>query len=262
MAKIWGTNIDVSAIAGNIKGGPAYWRSRLEGAENPNDVLFEMAYTTPFEGQTLKPGQDVWQGQGQGNPNVGAVQSNTWSLTGDQPSWAEQAVQTPSGRSDIYQDRSDPSNVTAVAGVDYVEPTRESLAFYDGPQGAWTVRDGVTTFEGGDGKTYTVSGPGVFPPGFGPTTTGVINGQPPPRTQRGFLNQPTGRYPVAPMGYPSGVSYPAAQDAAQGWAGEMGFNINPRGGLLLRPWEAASWDLSGIDPQLWDAPFARGGFLG
>jgi hypothetical protein len=92
---------------------------------------------------------------------------------------------------------------------------------------------------------------------YGGARTSPIGG-----TQRGFLNQPTGRYPVAPMGYPSGVSYPAAQDAAQGWAGEMGFNINPRGGLLLRPWEAASWDLSGIDPQLWDAPFARGGFLG
>jgi hypothetical protein len=70
------------------------------------------------------------------------------------------------------------------------------------------------------------------------------------------------RYPVAPMGYPSGASYPNAQDAAQGWAGEMGFNINPRGGLLLRPWEAQSWQLSGIDPSLWDAPFARSGFLG
>jgi len=95
-----------------------------------------------------------------------------------------------------------------------------------------------------------------------PTPIGGARTSPIGGTQRGFLNQPTGRYPVAPMGYPSGVSYPAAQDAAQGWAGEMGFNINPRGGLLLRPWEAASWDLSGIDPALWDAPFARGGFLG
>ena len=103
-----------------------------------------------------------------------------------------------------------------------------------------------------------------------PTVTPTVT-QPvtqPVNTQRGFLNQPVGSgrfpsgYPVAPMGYPSGVSYPAAQDAAQGWAGEMGFNINPRGGLLLRPWEAASWDLSGIDPALWDAPFAGGGFLG
>jgi len=32
--------------------------------------------------------------------------------------------------------------------------------------------------------------------------------------------------------------------------------------LLLRPWEAQSWQLSGIDPSLWDAPFARSGFLG
>ena len=116
---IEGTNIPVSAIAGNIQGDAAYWADRLRGAENPNDVLFSMAYSTPFAGQTLLPGQDVWQGQGQGNPNVGALQSNIWSLTGDQPSWAEQAVQNPGGQSDIYQDRSDPNNVTAVAGADY-----------------------------------------------------------------------------------------------------------------------------------------------
>jgi hypothetical protein len=119
---IEGTNIPVSAIAGNIKGDAAYWADRLRGAENPNDVLFSMAYSTPFAGQTLLPGQDVWQGQGQGNPNVGALQSNIWSLTGDQPSWAEQAVQNQGGQSDIYQDRSDPNNVTAVAGIDYGQP--------------------------------------------------------------------------------------------------------------------------------------------
>jgi hypothetical protein len=117
-----GTNIPKSAVANNIKGDWQYWAARLRGAENPNDVLFSMAYTTPFTGMTLLPGQDVWQGQGQGNPNVGALQSNIWSLTGDQPSWAEQAVQNPGGQSDIYQDRSDPNNITAVVGADYGQP--------------------------------------------------------------------------------------------------------------------------------------------
>jgi len=71
-----------------------------------------------------------------------------------------------------------------------------------------------------------------------------------------------GNYPVLGLGTPSGLSYPNAQDAAQGWAGQLGFNIDPRGGLLLRPWEARSWQLSGIDPNLWNAPFAGGGLLG
>jgi len=52
-------------------------------------------------------------------------------------------------------------------------------------------------------------------------------------------------------GYPSGFLSPA-QDAAQGWAGQLGFNIDPRGGLMLRPWEAQSWQLAGIDPRLWN----------
>ncbi len=111
---IEGTNVPVSAIAGNIKGNAAYWSARLRAAENKNDVLFEMAYTTPFEGKTLLPGQDVWQGQGQGNPNVGAVQSDRWSIIGNHPSWATQAVQNPDGASDIYQTVSGP-----VAGPDY-----------------------------------------------------------------------------------------------------------------------------------------------
>ena len=64
---------------------------------------------------------------------------------------------------------------------------------------------------------------------------------------------PGGRMPAGyggPLGGYGGGA--AAQDAAQGWAGEMGFNISPRGGLLLRPWEAASWQLAGIDPRLWN----------
>ena len=97
---IEGTNIPVSAIAGNIKGGADYWAQRLKGPDtNINDVLFSMAYSTPFEGST-KTGSD-YQGQGQGNPNVGALQSGNWKFnTG--PLWAEEAVKSPSGMSDKY----------------------------------------------------------------------------------------------------------------------------------------------------------------
>ena len=34
------------------------------------------------------------------------------------------------------------------------------------------------------------------------------------------------------------------------------------GGLVYRPWEAQAWQQSGIDPNLWNAPFAGGGLLG
>jgi len=71
-----------------------------------------------------------------------------------------------------------------------------------------------------------------------------------------------GGYPVLGMGAPSGASYPAAAEAAEGYAGALGFNIGPEGGLVYRPWEAQAWQQSGIDPNLWNAPFAGGGLLG
>jgi len=64
------------------------------------------------------------------------------------------------------------------------------------------------------------------------------------------------------MGTPSGLSYPAAAEAAEGYAGALGFNIGPEGGLVYRPWEARAWQQTGIDPNLWNAPFAGGGLLG
>jgi len=71
-----------------------------------------------------------------------------------------------------------------------------------------------------------------------------------------------GGYPVLGMGTPSGLSYPAAAEAAEGYAGALGFNIGPEGGLVYRPWEARAWQQTGIDPNLWNAPFAGGGLLG
>ena len=71
-----------------------------------------------------------------------------------------------------------------------------------------------------------------------------------------------GGYPVLSLGTPSGLSYPAAAEAAEGYAGALGFNIGPEGGLVYRPWEARAWQQTGIDPNLWNAPFAGGGLLG
>ena len=97
---IEGTNIPVSAIAGNIKGGASYWADRLKGADtNINDVLFSMAYSTPFSGSTQSGSE--YQGQGQGNPNVGALQSGNWKANIG-PLWAEEAVKSPSGMTDKY----------------------------------------------------------------------------------------------------------------------------------------------------------------
>jgi hypothetical protein len=93
---IEGTNVPVSAIAGNKKGGASYWAERLRNAENPNDVLFEMAYWTPPAGA----GPD-WQGQGQGNPNVGAVQRDAWSVNDSKTTktWAEDHINSSN---DVY----------------------------------------------------------------------------------------------------------------------------------------------------------------
>ena len=71
-----------------------------------------------------------------------------------------------------------------------------------------------------------------------------------------------GGYPVAPMGYASGASNPAAGSAAEGYAGALGFNIGPRGGLVYRPWEMEAWRDTGIPMELWDANLPGGGYGG
>jgi len=71
-----------------------------------------------------------------------------------------------------------------------------------------------------------------------------------------------GGYPVAPMGYASGASNPAAGSAAEGYAGALGFNIGPRGGLVYRPWEMETWRDTGIPMELWSANLPGGGYGG
>ena len=71
-----------------------------------------------------------------------------------------------------------------------------------------------------------------------------------------------GGYPVASMGYASGATNPAAASAAEGYAGALGFNIGPRGGLVYRPWEMEAWRDTGIPMELWNANLPGGAYGG
>ena len=168
-----------------------------------------------------------------------------------------------------YQDR-DPRKVldasleTGLLGGQWeADPTRDLPQTYS-LEADPTYRPGTgflggqPGIEGGEAPVTPPVTPPVTQPGIDPRMLGGLPGRGvPPGYGGGY-----GNYPVLGLGTPSGLSYPNAQDAAQGWAGQLGFNIDPRGGLLLRPWEARSWQLSGIDPNLWNAPFAGGGLLG
>jgi len=158
---IEGTNIPTSAISGNIKGDAAYWAQRLKGSgTNINDVLFEMAYSTPFEGST-QTGSN-YQGQGQGNPNVGALQSGQWKFnTG--PTWAAEAVKEPSGMSDIYKQRDTAGNLTGAdwRGADYGTPGNRGYTG-TGTTGTGTTGTGTTgTGTTGTDTTSTTSSTGT-----------------------------------------------------------------------------------------------------
>jgi len=106
--------------------------------------------------------------------------------------------------------------------------------------------------------TQPVTQPGIDPAILGAVGSGLLG----PFTSGGRFPAGYGGYPVLSLGTPSGASYPAAAEAAEGYAGALGFNIGPEGGLVYRPWEARAWQQSGIDPNLWNAPFAGGGLLG
>ena len=92
---ISGTNILQSEVNANIgpnKGDAVYWQERLANTDNPNDVLFEMAF---------------WMGDnpgtGGGNPFVGKLQSSQYKML-QGPTWAQQAVKKPqAGSTDAYK---------------------------------------------------------------------------------------------------------------------------------------------------------------
>ena len=124
MAKIPGTNIDESVLAGMDENKKEEILDRIAtdiaagDTEGANDALFSLAYWSGSKA-----------GQGQGNPNVGKLQSGQWKLN-EGETWAEQAVKSESGTSDIYIQRDDQGNVReddqgraiTHTGVDFGKP--------------------------------------------------------------------------------------------------------------------------------------------
>ena len=122
-----GTNIKIKDL--KVKNDPKTGESfadMLANTDDPNDVLFHIAYS------------QIKGGQGQGNPDVGKVQSGQWKLTGDAlaraggKQWAQEAVESASGTSDIYRPRGEGGgllDVDAITGVDFGKPmTADDLA--------------------------------------------------------------------------------------------------------------------------------------
>ena len=107
---ISGTNIlqsEVNANLGSNMGDAVYWEERLKNAENPNDVLFAMTY---------KMGGSS-QGQGQGNPWVGKLQSGQYKMT-EGSTWAQDHTIDGgiggSGATDVYVQRDAAGNPIGV----------------------------------------------------------------------------------------------------------------------------------------------------
>jgi len=138
---IKGTNIPVKDFQGS--------EGELEDLENriaediakgdwkgANDALFSIAYKSGKTG-------------GQGNPSVGKVQSGQYKVTGKSSegessniSWAEQAVRSESGTSDIYRQRDEGGELTGLidVGEDFGQAMSESDVARATP--------GVTVFSG------------------------------------------------------------------------------------------------------------------
>ena len=157
---IKGTNIPVKDFKGS--------EGELEDLENriaediakgdwkgANDALFSIAYKSGKTG-------------GQGNPSVGKVQSGQYRVTGKSSggessniSWAEQAVRSDSGGSDIYRERDDSGELTGkvTTGVDFGKPmTADDVS---------RATPGVTVFAGTNIPTT----------GFSSQQIGLLNSQ-------------------------------------------------------------------------------------
>ena len=142
MAKIPGTNIDDSVLRGMDENKREEILERIAtdiaagDIAGANDALFSLAYHTGPKA-----------GQGQGNPNVGKLQSGQWRLN-EGETWAEQAVKSESGTSDIYIQRDDEGNVREDSkgraithtGVDFGKPMT--------PDDVARSTEGVTRFAG------------------------------------------------------------------------------------------------------------------
>ena len=136
MALIAGTNLDESVLAGMNYNKREEILERIAtdiaagDVAGANDALFSLAYNTGPKA-----------GQGQGNPNVGKLQSGQWRLN-EGETWAEQAVKSESGKSDIYVQRDDDGNVkedtkgraVVIKGEDYGKPMTPDDIARAGPQ--------------------------------------------------------------------------------------------------------------------------------
>ena len=94
-----GTNIRVSDVNANLRsnsGDAVYWDERLKNTDDPNDVLFEMAFRMGDRSKMTDTGQ--------GNPFVGKLQSGQYRRTTG-PTWAQEAVAGDSGATDVYRQR-------------------------------------------------------------------------------------------------------------------------------------------------------------
>jgi hypothetical protein len=112
--KLPGTNILLSDLnrTTDPKTGESF-ADMLRDTDDPNDVLFHIMYSQQGVG-------DGQFGQGQGNPFVGKLQSGQYRMNEGQ-TWAEEAVKSESGTSDIYRPRGEGGgllDVDAITGVD------------------------------------------------------------------------------------------------------------------------------------------------
>ena len=114
-----GTNIKVSDVNRNLRansGDAVYWDERLKNTDNPNDVLFEMAFRMGNPKYTASG--DI---TGQGNPFVGKLQAGQYRMT-EGPTWAQQAVAGDSGATDVYRQKDAEGNVKSfTTGAEFAQ---------------------------------------------------------------------------------------------------------------------------------------------
>ena len=114
-----GTKILQSEVNANLRansGDAKYWEERLKNTDNPNDVLFEMAFRMGEPKYTASG--DI---TGQGNKFVGKLQSGQYKMkTG--PTWAQQAVAGDSGATDVYRQKDAEGNVKSfTTGAEFAQ---------------------------------------------------------------------------------------------------------------------------------------------
>jgi hypothetical protein len=126
-----GTKIKISDLnrTTDIRTGESY-EDMLRNSDDKNDMLFHIMYE-----------QQGAQGKGQGNPFVGKLQSSQYKME-EGPTWAEEAVKSESGTSDIYRQRDEGGELTGL--LDIGEDFGEAMTADDVARST----EGVTRFTG------------------------------------------------------------------------------------------------------------------